>query len=321
MLDPITLDQLRMLVAVVDQGSFSAAARALQRVQSAVSTAMANLETQLGVPLWDRDQRAATLTDAGRAVLTRARAVLAEVDALRGLAAGMASGVEPAVSLCIDAIFPLSALVDLCAGFARELPAVDLRVDVQAMSAVIARVRDGRASLGVAMPVGAGDGLERRALAAIRMVPVVAARHPLAQARGRIATARLAEHVQIVLSERTDDGGGDGIPDQGVLSPRTWRVDDLHTKQAMLRAGLGWGNLPAHMVRGDLARGRLVALRPEAWADDEHTLHLAIVQRRGAVLGPAHRWVVDRLITLCERDLASARGKARHAGRKARSAV
>jgi DNA-binding transcriptional LysR family regulator len=241
MLDPIRLDQLRMLAAVVDHGSFSAAARELRRVQSAVSTAMANLEHELGVTLWDRT--------------------------------------------------------------ARELPGVELRVEVQTMSAVASRVLAGHATLGVASQVADAPELERQALAAIRMIPVVAPRHPLARLRGRIARAALAEHVQIVLSERRVDG----VPDQGVLSPRTWRVDDLHTKQALLRAGLGWGNLPAHFVRADLRRGQLVAIRPAAWSAGEHTIHLALVSRRDTTLGPAHRWVVERLTALCARALAPGR--------------
>jgi DNA-binding transcriptional LysR family regulator len=304
MLDPITLDQLRVLATVVDEGSFSAAARKLQRVQSAVSTAMANLEEQLRVPLWDRSQRRATLTDEGHAVLGVARRVLAEVDALRSLAAGMRSGQEPIVSLCIDAIFPIGALVEMCRGFAKQFPTVELRIDVQAMSVVPQRVLDGAATAGVAMSAVTPPALERDALTPIRMIPVVAASHPLAKQRGRIGVAVLAEHIQIVLAERMADAGPEaGSPDRGVLSPRTWRVHDLETKRAMLRAGLGWGNLPQHMVRADLAKKRLVRIRPQAWADDEHTLHLALVHRRDATLGPAHRWVFEQLARLCATEL------------------
>lgn len=294
-MDKVSLDQLRTLAAVVDAGSFSAAARRLRRVQSAVSTAMANLEEALGVPLWDRTKRAATLTPAGEAVLAAARRVITEADALGTVAQGIAAGVEPRVSLCVDAIFPIAALVELCRQFARAYPAVDLRVDVQTMSVVAARVVDGRATLGVASAVAQSSALERHALAAIRMVPVVAPGHPLAKRRGRLPQGAFAEHVQIVLSERSETG----VPDQAVLSERTWRVDDLHTKRALLLGGLGWGNLPEHMAREDLERKRLVAIRPEAWAPDEHVLHLAVVHRRDAKLGPAHRWLLERLPVLC----------------------
>src|SRR5712691_4046528 len=97
--DPITLDQLRAFVSVVEEGSFSAAARKLHRVQSAISTAMANLENQLGIALWDRTTKIAKLTDQGHAVLAAARRVLLEVDALKRLSAGMLLGLEASVSL------------------------------------------------------------------------------------------------------------------------------------------------------------------------------------------------------------------------------
>ncbi len=299
MADPFTLDQLRALLAVAEEGSFSAAGRRLQRVQSAISTAMANLESQLGVELWDRATRVPTLTDPGRAVLAAARRICAEADALRDLAAGMTAGLEASVSLCVDALFPLTALVDLCAGFAAEFPSVDLRVDTQTMSVVSGRVLSGAASLGVASPMGVAPGLERLALSAIRMVPVVSATHPLARHVGPIPTAQIAAHVQLVLSERSDDG----VPDQAVLSPRAWRVADLLTKHAMVRAGLGWGNLPEHMIRDDLRRGELVAIRPAAWGEEEHTLVLSIVRRADAPFGPAHRWLVEHLGVLCARDV------------------
>jgi DNA-binding transcriptional LysR family regulator len=228
-------------------------------------------------------------------VVGAARRVLAEVDALRTLAAGVNVGLEASVSLCVDAVFPVGALVDMCRGFEKEFPNVALRVDVQTLSAVADRVLAGAATVGVASSLAHAPKLERRALSPIRMVPVVSARHPLAKKRGRIRSADLDEHVQIVLSERAEAA----VPDQGVISSRTWRVHDLTTKREMLRAGLGWGNLPVHLARADLDKGRLVRIRPEAWADDEHTIHLALIYRRDTTLGPAHRWVLDQLATLC----------------------
>jgi DNA-binding transcriptional LysR family regulator len=296
--DPVTLDQLRAFVAVVEEGSFSAAARKLKRVQSAISTSMANLEDQLGVSIWDRTTKVATLTAQGTALLAATRRVLGEVDSLRRLTSGLVMGLEASVSLCLDALFPLQALLQLCEGFAREFPAVDLRIDTQVMSAVSARVLDGSATLGVASPAGIAKGLEREALASIRMVPVVSPSHALAAQKGRIPTKLFADCVQLVLSERSDAG----VADQAVLSPRTWRVADLHTKHMMLRAGLGWGNLPEHVVRDDLRSRKLVVIRPAAWGADEHTLHLSAIYRSDAMFGPAHRWLLTQLPILCATD-------------------
>jgi DNA-binding transcriptional LysR family regulator len=79
-----SLDQLAVFLTVVETGSFAAAGRRLGRATSAVSYAIANLEQQLGVQLFDRDQaRRPALTEAGAAVLSEARSVSVGVDNLR----------------------------------------------------------------------------------------------------------------------------------------------------------------------------------------------------------------------------------------------
>jgi DNA-binding transcriptional LysR family regulator len=88
-----------------------------------------------------------------------------------------------------------------------------------------------------------------------------------------------------------------------VLSPRTWRIVDLATKHALLAAGLGWGNMPEHMVEQDLRHGRLVRIRPEAWGDEEWTLALSIVHRPDLAPGPATAWLLRRLPELCAREV------------------
>lgn len=309
MYDPVTLDQLRALVSVAQEGSFSAAARKLSRVQSAVSTAMANLEEQLGLAIWDRSTRRPRLTAQGEAVLTAARRVLDEVDGLRRLSTSLSQGLEASVSLCLDALFPLDALISLCGSFAHAFPSVDLRIEHQVMSGVPARVREGSATLGVATPAAARmEGLEKIALAPIRMLPVVSPQHDLAKRRGRLPTRLFADAIQIVLSEADlapDSHGQPGAADQAVLSPRTWRVGSLEAKHQLLRAGLGWGNLPEHLVRDDLKRRKLVLLRPEAWGEHEHTLVLSAIYRSDAVFGPAQRWLLDQLRVVCPEALRS----------------
>jgi DNA-binding transcriptional LysR family regulator len=219
------------------------------------------------------------------------------------------------VSLCVDMLFPVTSLVDLCRQFRDEFPSVDLRVDTQTMTGVSARVIDGSATIGVAAPMGVAPGLERKVLTAIQMVPVAAPGHPLGAVRGAISTARLRDEIQLVLSELH----GEGHPDQAVLSSRTWRVRDLHTKHALLRAGLGWGNLPEHLVRDDLRSRRLVKLRVEAWGEDEHTLYLSAVYRGDVTFGPAHRWLFSHLEHLCLAEAGRSRPRPR-AGRDRRRA-
>jgi DNA-binding transcriptional LysR family regulator len=231
--DAFTLDQFRTFIAVHDAGNFSAAARRLKRAQSAVSSTMSALEEQLGLKLWDRSTRIARLTPHGEAMLAAARRLLAEADSVGRLTRDLVGGTEPRVALCIDALFPTSALVELSSSFARLFPLVDLRIDVQTMSDVSARVLEGSATLGVVSPQGLRPELERRPMSSIRMVAVAHPNHALAKSRQPIETTALMAELQIVLAERQD-----GVPDQAVLSSRSWRVTDLRTKRELILGGV-----------------------------------------------------------------------------------
>lgn len=307
----VTLDQLRTLLAVADAGSFSAAGRRLRRAQSAVSYAMAGLEQQLGVVLWDRATRIPTLTSHGRAILAKATRVCREADELVALASALAGGLESSVSLCVDALFPLPVLVELCREFALQFPAVDLRIDTRTLSAVSARVLEGAATIGVVSPPGIMPGLETLTLASVRLVPVAHPGHPLAKHKGPLRNADLSAHVQIVLSEGVDTG----VPDQGVVSARTWRVADLNTKRALLRDGLGWGSMPLHDVADDIAAKRLLPLVTTAFGEEGMLLELVAVFRPTTVFGPAHHWLLERMERLCRRYGARAKQTRRRGAR------
>src|SRR5579862_5891989 len=106
MIDPLTLDQMRVFVAVAETGSFSAAARRLGRVQSAVSQAVNTLEQVLGVPLFDRDGKTPTLTHAGAIILKDARRLIEGARTMKSRAASIMTDVEPELTLAVDATFP-----------------------------------------------------------------------------------------------------------------------------------------------------------------------------------------------------------------------
>jgi len=289
--DPATLDQLRVLVAIVETGSFSAAGRRLHRVQSAVSHAVAQVEGQLGAPLFDRSGKRPVLTSTGEAVLAIAREVCARADGLKRLADSLKRHEEATLSVVIDAMYPATALARTCADFAAAWPCVLLHLHTDALGAVAAQVRDGSCLLGVCGPVVDLRDLVVQHLGEIELVPVVAATHSLATVPGPVPTERLKEEVQVVLSERVIE---EETPDQAVVSTRTWRVHDLQTKRALLVAGLGWGNLPLHLVSEDLAAGRLVQIQPRAWAPRQ-MVPLAAITRPDTALGPAGTWLLARL--------------------------
>src|SRR5207302_7507971 len=90
-----SLDQLTVFLTVVETGSFAAAGRRLGRATSAISYNIANLERQIGVALFDRaNTRRPILTEAGMALLSKARAISGGIDDFRASVKGLRSGLE-----------------------------------------------------------------------------------------------------------------------------------------------------------------------------------------------------------------------------------
>ena len=136
-----TLDQLRIFLAIAEEGSFNRAAKKLGRALSVVSYGVTALEGQLGVKLFEREgSRRPELTEAGRALLADARAVADETDGLMARARGIRQGLETELSLAIDVMFPSSAIAQVLRDFQAVFPTVDLRLHVEALGAVAALV-------------------------------------------------------------------------------------------------------------------------------------------------------------------------------------
>ncbi len=286
-----TLDQLQVLAAVAEAGSFSAAARRLRRAQSVVSYTIANLETQLGLTLFDRSEQRPALTDAGRAMLGDARRVAATVEELRARAAGLRGGLEPEIGLAVDVMFPTCRLVAALDEFSRVFPTVAVRLHIEAMGAAVQLVLDRECVLGIGAWIALTfDALERRPVGEARLWPVAAPAHPLARHEGPIPVEAVRRHTQLVLADRSNLTKG---KDFGVLSQHTWRLGDLGAKHALLLAGLGWGNMPETMVRDDLAAGRLVRL-PIA-GREEAAFPMLLIHRIDTPPGLAGRWLAERL--------------------------
>lgn len=304
MLEGVTIEQLRTLRAVVSEGSFTAAARRLGRVQAAVSQAIDRLEAQLGLKLFDRSGRVPRLTAHGQAVAAAASRVEERVEALEEIVTSLKRGAERSLRIVVDVLFPTDALVTFAKEFEAEHPGVELVLFTDVLSAVTAHVREKRSSWGIAVEDADLGGLEWRAIASVRLVSVVAADHALAKVEGPIARSVLSDAVQIVLGEHRLDGES-GSDRHGVLSPRTWRVVDLATKRAFIVSGLGFGHMPEHIIQDDLHSGRLVPLTLETWGARELRRSIVLVRRPEAVMGPVATWAEARLGELCRHNTDS----------------
>ena len=283
-----TLDQLRLFLAVVDEGSFNGAARKLGRAISVVSYGITALEAQLGVTLFDREgSRKPALTEAGKAMLAQARAVADEVDTLMAGMRSFNQGLEAELGLAVDVMFPTHLMAEILREFQHEFPTVHLRLHVEALGAIAALVIDRAVDLGIGGPelIPLSD-LERIAIGEVQMIPVAAPSHPLAQ-MNPVPPGEVRRHRQLVLTDRSRLTEGKEF---SVFSANTWRLGDLGARHALMREGIGWGSMPVHLVATDIAAGSLVRLAlPEA-PGMAYTFHA--LWRRDCPTGPARAWLL-----------------------------
>ncbi len=282
-----TLDQLRVLVAIADEGSFKKAAESLGRVQGAVSYNVDALETQLGIALFEKVGRRLVLTDAGRGILREARGVLGQADELAARALEFGGGLEPSLSLSVDVLFPPDLLARAITLFQEEFPTVQLHLGTGILGHVVHQVMTGAADLGVSGTEDVPASLSCTATRSVDLWCVVSPRHPLAQVKGSIRDEELGKHVHLVLS----DGSDARSASLGIHAPRRWSVGDLETRLSLLVAGLGWSRMPHERIITPLKKKQLVRIFPARWGKRPSKVQLRVLQRNAEQLGPAGSWL------------------------------
>ncbi len=288
-------EQVEDFLAVADNGSFGAAARAAGKEPSAISHSIRKLEAQTGLTLFDRSGYRAALTGAGLMILPRARRIAEELAAFRSHTANLASGTEAQITVATDLIFPMAKFTGLFAEFRAQFPDVELRFRNLVMEDAARILLEGQAQLGILMLQSDESlGLERQLVTTAELSMVVAASHPLAAIRGPVTPNDLREHLQLVPMM---EPGGAILRDLGVFGGAPWRFEQLSAMLPMLKQGLGYTILPDAMIAAELEAGELVRLETPAWSAEAATYQVPVhVAWRGdAAMGPAASWLLTKL--------------------------
>jgi len=281
----MTHDQIEAFVGVAAAGSFTLAAGRLHKSQSAVSKLVRNLESELGISLFDRAEYRATLTDAGRAVLERAQVVLDRARELEAFGRALAGKNEPTVHLAIDAITPLPLVLGVLRAVGKAFPDVRIELSTEHMGGASEALDEGRVQLAVTSRAAFEPVHEAELWARVPILAVVHREHPLAKVARPAPLAVLRQHAQIVLSDsaRRTFSPSINVIDGGLR----WNVSDLAAKKEIILAGLGWGGLPAHLVQKELRRATLVELSVREFHAEAIELYLA--RRRDRTAGVVSR--------------------------------
>lgn len=291
-----SLDSLKAFKAAAETGSFSAASRQLGKAQSGVSAAIANLEVDLGVSLFDRSGKFPVLTLEGEHLLSHAKMLLSQCEKFENRADRLASGEQLLLKVAIDELLPVAFMADVFLAFADRYPQIELEILWGAMGDVTGLVLSDRADVGIEMPLDLKPqaGCIWQVLARTSFCGVVSAEHPLAGEK-ELTPELLRPHRQILATSRA----GNRLPEEYRFGEELWQCEDSNLILELVRKGVAWATFPRYQVAQELQRGTLFEL-PITLGECGLPNTFFYIWQHKRPLTEAEKWLGDTVATMLQ---------------------
>lgn len=288
------MENFRAFVLAAELGSFSAAARQMGKAQSAVSTAIANLEVDADVQLFDRSGRNPVLTEAGAALLPNAKGILLGNKEFLARATSMSEGVEGHLCLAVEQGISINPLLNMLHDFGSTFAHVSLEIITPDPTDMAVLLKRGRAELGLMIEQESyPSGFQFRGVGYSRTVPVAARAHPLAEL-AQVRHADLRKYRELV--PRSRPASETGRPGHR-KSPSVWYAENPMLVLELVGQGFGWAELPHSILAGRLRTGDLAQLN-YAFQQSDILNGVDAVWTEQRALGVAGQWMLNQLLKL-----------------------
>ncbi len=262
-----TSENVKVFLAVLDHGSFSAAARVLKRVPSAISMTIGQLEAELDLKLFDRVGREPVATPMARALEPRARLVARHLTQLKVHALELHQGVERRLSIVIAPELLTTPWSEPLKTLANEFSSMEVEILFAPQTEAMHLLREGQVQLALVFERAIMD--EREAFQEFGsevLVAVISPDHPIYQAKQQCFKQDDLMDVRQILVASRNVGEGDL---RFVLSRQLWHTDSHLAALNMVQAGLGWAHLPKTLVAPLIASGTLAAIEFEHFSNEQ----------------------------------------------------
>ncbi|MCS6194040.1 LysR family transcriptional regulator [Shewanella baltica] len=285
-----TLEQWRILQAVVDFGGYAQAAEKLNKSQSSLNHAVAKLQHQLGIELLEVKGRKAYLTQQGEVLLRRSRHVTQAVNELEQLASNLEQGWEPTLTIAREIIYPMESLVCALNAFLPHSRGTRIIMLDSVITGTQELIQQSKVDIAICAGVPP-KGYLSEPLCEQELYLVCHPSHPLADLGSIEDDKLLAQYLQLVIK---DTGVQSNIDIGWLKAEQRWTVSNFHEAKVILNQGIGFCWIPSFLVQEELASGNLVRLHLDGSQKRRIILSLVIPNRDQQ--GPASKLLASLIL-------------------------
>ena len=290
-----SLDHLRMFVESAKSGSFSACARKLGKVQSAISQGIAHLETDMNRQLFDRSTRKPSLTEDGKRLLVYAEAVLRQSQELSSVVQAMDRMEEPLIKVAIENALLVPKFSQILQAFTKRFPATAIEVITMTSTDVLDCAIHHQADMGLMFTHHSfTEEVELCYIGNLPFYPVCNQNHPLADAQ-MIKVNELIAHRQIMMR----GAKGEATHWLPRISANIWWTNSFSSMCQLVEQGIGWSYLPRHLADERLDLGHLVRL-PFSIDHKDWSPSIELITPKNQIKGPALSWLYEAMKELLD---------------------
>lgn len=284
-----TIEQWRILQAVVDEGGYAHAAKKLNKSQSSLNHAVAKLQQVLNAQLLVVKGRKACLTEVGEVMLRRSRQLTQTVIELEQLAENLTEGWEPQVRLALEMVYDRTPILHTLQQFELQSRGTRLLIEDAVLTGTVEHILEQTADVVITHQLP--KGYIGEPIGEYQLELVCHPSHPLAQIERSLTQTELTQHLQIVIRDTAHKPN----ESQGWLkSEQRWTVSHFDEALRLVQGGLGFCWLPPHISDAAIKQGRLRKLALDGSSHRRGSLYLVIP--KGDKAGPCTKMLAELLL-------------------------
>ncbi|ATU45731.1 LysR family transcriptional regulator [Acinetobacter junii] len=286
----INQEQLLMFQTVMETGSFSAAARKLGKVPSAVSMSIANLEIDLNLNLFDRIGREPIPTDAAKVLYEKTQLLLIEMNQWKQHAHALSNGLESTLNIVVVSELLHTNWTDYITLLEQNFPSLAINIVSAPQEDALQMLLDQSAQLALMFEREQLDSREQFVeLKREALIPVISINHPIAQLN-KVSFEQMVQTRQIVVASRDNT-----IKPELLFSKEYWRTDNHHSACMMIVRNLGWGVLPLEMFNENPELKKKLKVLEIYDFTPKFEYYVDLVWSRESNLGAAAQFLIEHI--------------------------